>query len=260
MLLVYTDESHGYGNTGSSNQPAQSPVDANPVQGDITPELGDAAFRAAGVSQYSDFGAGWTDNYDDGSGSWVHAFDCLSFDVTTLAGDTVSASNQIGDLKGNVIFDMGDGCGTFAYGFNDLVNDAPTAVIQVKKTTINPDEELRFDGSGSHDDFTAPSNLTYEWDFEDDGTFDAIGPIVDHSYSTGGNKTVRLRVTDDGSSPNGSRTTLVGESTITIIVNATPTAVSVVASSSATSHAYLIGLLLTSAVLASAIVWRRRFF
>ncbi|MFN2626288.1 MAG: immune inhibitor A domain-containing protein, partial [Mycobacteriales bacterium] len=32
LLLVYTDEAHGYGNTGASDPPPQSPLDANPAK------------------------------------------------------------------------------------------------------------------------------------------------------------------------------------------------------------------------------------
>ncbi len=47
MLLVYTDEAHGYGNAGCDDPPGQSPLDSAPTPGDSTPELDDAAWTEA---------------------------------------------------------------------------------------------------------------------------------------------------------------------------------------------------------------------
>jgi M6 family metalloprotease-like protein len=119
LLLVITDESHGYGNTGADNFPAQSPVDSRPQAGNATPELNDAAFKFGDV--YSDFGAGWLDNYEnpaEADGNWRHAYDCLSFSVDAMTGhDTIGPNATPGDLIGTVTFDIGDGCGTFDYGY-----------------------------------------------------------------------------------------------------------------------------------------------
>jgi immune inhibitor A len=120
LSLVYTDENHGYGNAGVENPPAQSPVDAKPDPGNSNPELDDAGFNAFSRPRYSDAGQGWTDNYlDPGSvdGNWHHAWDCLTFRVTSLTGDSPGPETAPGDLKGNVNFDMGKGCAKFDYGY-----------------------------------------------------------------------------------------------------------------------------------------------
>ncbi len=44
VSMIYTDEGHGYGNTGVDNPPAQTPVDAAPQPLNNTPVLDDAAF------------------------------------------------------------------------------------------------------------------------------------------------------------------------------------------------------------------------
>jgi hypothetical protein len=144
LYLMFTDETHGYGNTGADNQPAQTPVDANPQPGNETPDLGNAAFTAAGVSAYSDKGAGWTDNYDDGSGSWAHAFDCLEFNVNNMSGvatagpGTGGSAAVPGDLVGDVTFSMGTDCVQFQYH----VCEAPAAISEVTISELPSDEVL----------------------------------------------------------------------------------------------------------------------
>lgn len=50
---------------------------------------------------------------------------------------------------------------------------------------------------GAHASSSTNGPITlYLWDFEDDGTFDASGVMVEHVYNSAGTYTVRLRVTD----------------------------------------------------------------
>ena len=67
----------------------------------------------------------------------------------------------------------------------------PTPVMTITKV-----DGLRyhFDGSKSMD--IQDKVVKWEWDFEADGTYDAQGSVVDHVYTSSGNFTVRLRVTD----------------------------------------------------------------
>jgi hypothetical protein len=56
---------------------------------------------------------------------------------------------------------------------------------------------VEFDGTGSLDpDPADQDNLTYEWDFTDDGTVDATGPTADFTYQAPETSTARLTVTD----------------------------------------------------------------
>ncbi|WP_198679206.1 OmpL47-type beta-barrel domain-containing protein [Thermomonospora amylolytica] len=55
---------------------------------------------------------------------------------------------------------------------------------------------VQFDASASTD--TEPGALTYEWDFDGDGTFDAEGVRAAHTYDELGQYIARLRVTDSG--------------------------------------------------------------
>ena len=135
LYLSYTDEAHGYGNVGTDDPPAQSPLDSVPEPGSETPNLNDAAFTAgAGRSSYSDSGAGHTDNYTDPStesGNWEFKYGCLGFNVTSMSGDDAGPEEADGNLTGDVAFTIGSGCGDFNYGYPPDPpggNTAPTAV------------------------------------------------------------------------------------------------------------------------------------
>lgn len=70
-------------------------------------------------------------------------------------------------------------------------------------------EPVRFDASESFD----PDGqiIKYEWDFESDGTIDAQGVTVEHSFSQAGSFTVTLTVTDnDGEKSTARKTITVG--------------------------------------------------
>lgn len=133
LSLVYTDEDHGYGNVGVSSPPAQSPLDSQPQPGDETPDLDDAAFTAAaGDSHFSDRGDGWVDNYSDPAeddGLWHFRFDCLTFDVLSMAGADLGPRLSPGDLTGGVSFDLGPGCAVYDYGFSRGPGSVQPAVV-----------------------------------------------------------------------------------------------------------------------------------
>jgi subtilisin len=83
--------------------------------------------------------------------------------------------------------------------FSTVDNLNPIADITHSPLEPNPGQTVVFDGSGSDPgDMSGDSISKYEWDLDDDGSFDdATGVTASRSYPTGGNKTVSLRVTDD---------------------------------------------------------------
>jgi immune inhibitor A len=206
LLLVYTNELEGYGNTGEAadDSPNQSPLDSEPQAGNPTPNLHDAAFTsAAGKSRFSDSvtaaqPAGWVDNYDD-AGSlyadklWHFDFNCLTFEVLAMSGTDIAPEQN---LRADVKFTLGSGCSAYDFGNGSETNAKPTAVIQTKRTTVAVNRKVRFDGSRSFDDRDPPTALTYEWDFDGDGTYDATGRETAHTYTAPGAYDVKLRVTD----------------------------------------------------------------
>ncbi len=221
LLLVYTDEAHGYGNFGATNPPPQTPLDSQPQPGNDAPNLDDAAWTAAaGDNRFSDSGDGHTDNYTDPANPerdpryasvanpWRFRFDCLTFDVRAMTGDDVGPPTRPGNLQGDVRFTMGAGCAPFNYGHADpdsgagpdtgAGNAAPKAVPQSKPINAAVGQAVTFDGSASFDDRQAPNQLRYEWDFDGDGDFDATGQVQRHQYDRPGSYPARLKVTDLG--------------------------------------------------------------
>ncbi|WP_214110636.1 PQQ-dependent sugar dehydrogenase [Acrocarpospora catenulata] len=75
-------------------------------------------------------------------------------------------------------------------------NKTPQAKITVDRASSSSAPlTVKFDGSGSVDE---PGPLTYDWDLDGDGEFDATGATITHTYPEVGLYTARLRVTDAG--------------------------------------------------------------
>lgn len=76
-------------------------------------------------------------------------------------------------------------------------NQPPIAVINASPVQGHAPLAVHFDASASTDyDPADQDHLTYQWDFTNDGSFDATGPITDYVYPENATYTVRLRVTD----------------------------------------------------------------
>ncbi|MEV4760476.1 PQQ-dependent sugar dehydrogenase [Micromonospora sp. NPDC049559] len=74
-------------------------------------------------------------------------------------------------------------------------NQPPTARIAATPLEGNAPLPVSFDAAGSTDPDPGEI-LNYQWDFTDDGTYDATGVTVAHTYPAVGTYTARLRVTD----------------------------------------------------------------
>jgi immune inhibitor A len=210
VYAAYTDEAHGYGNMGVTGIPAQSPLDADPTPGDITPDLDNAAFVPGsgtapnGPNAFSDAAASaHVDNYvDDAGANWTLSFDCLGFKVDALhegTNPTPTDANPVSTLTGDATFTLGSKCGAFDYGYLPTVppvNTAPVAVPTANPTTASVNQVVTFSGAGSHDAETPTSGLDYAWDFDNDGSKDASGVSVTHSFGATGSYPVKLTVSD----------------------------------------------------------------
>jgi PKD repeat protein len=90
------------------------------------------------------------------------------------------------------------------------VNAAPTAAFNRDVQIPNVGQSVRFDATPSSDDqenaaalgdgetATPLPNSAYEWDFDDNGTYEQVGLTVQRTFATPGEKPVTLRVTDAG--------------------------------------------------------------
>ncbi len=92
----------------------------------------------------------------------------------------------------------------------DFIWGPPTASFDFSPTNPAPGDQVGFDAGASRDD--DGQIVQYEWDFEDDGTFDASGVTATTTYPTAGIFTARLRVTDNDG--------LINEITVAIDVGA----------------------------------------
>jgi M6 family metalloprotease-like protein len=132
VLLDYTDEAHGYGNVGTDDPPAQSPLDATPTQKSESPNLDDASFTQARSSFTDSRLHPHYDNYTQpstsasktgGSYPWTFAYDCLKLHVDSMSGDESNAASKF-DLVGDVTFTTAGGCARFNYGYTSSVEAA----------------------------------------------------------------------------------------------------------------------------------------
>lgn len=83
------------------------------------------------------------------------------------------------------------------------INAFPRAAFDVVNDRVIRNESVEFDASASvdRDPGLGGAIETYEWDFGDGTTQTTTDPTVEHTYTTGGEKTVTLRVVDnDGAS------------------------------------------------------------
>ncbi|MBN1528148.1 MAG: PKD domain-containing protein [Thermoleophilaceae bacterium] len=88
------------------------------------------------------------------------------------------------------------------------VNAAPVARFTRNVLIPNPGQTVRFDAGASTDD-AALDNDSYDWDFDDNGSFEVDNQrVVQRSFATPGNKVVRMRVTDSGGRTNTFATTI----------------------------------------------------
>jgi hypothetical protein len=89
---------------------------------------------------------------------------------------------------------LGDVSSSEVYQFTTDSDNPPSADFTHNAPKLTG-ESVNFDASNSTDDY---SISTYEWDFDNDGTYEDIGKTVTHSYSDDGTYTVELQITDDG--------------------------------------------------------------
>lgn len=111
VVLMYTDEAHGYGNFGVDDPPAVTVVDSNPQPGNESPNLDDAAFTLA---RPTFDGCTHVENYDaePGSGTsipWILPNN-LKFTVTALSGMSPGAALPPTPATGTLVAEVNPNC------------------------------------------------------------------------------------------------------------------------------------------------------
>ena len=93
---------------------------------------------------------------------------------------------------------------------------APVAVAKANPNPSIAGQIIQLDGSDSFHQDSTKHIVQWDWDLDNDGTFDVSGPYPTVSFPAVGNYPVKLRVTDDAPTP------ATAETTLTLVVNVPP--------------------------------------
>lgn len=131
------------------------------------------------------------------------------FNGTTKNGETVTYdAPDDGEYPVTLTVTADDGRTASNTQTVTVYNGFPTASFTYSPTNPDPGEDIELDASGSSD--SDGSIASYEWEFNDSGNVDATGQTATTNFSTAGNYSVRLTVTDeDGATNRESRTVRV---------------------------------------------------
>jgi alpha-amylase len=100
-------------------------------------------------------------------------------------------------------------------------NESPTAAFSATPSEATVGQEVTFDAAASSD----PDGdiQSYEWDLTGDGSTDATGQQVTHTFDAAGSYDVALTVVDDSESTGEDSTTVTVEATVTTTQSETET-------------------------------------
>jgi len=191
------------------------------------------------------YASGWPSSVPPPAPSWVSASDAQSTNSISITWAVVSgatsysvyidfgSSPKVQGLTATSYVDTSiapDGvphyyevCGVNAAGSGPKRGDwgwtarPPLASLSASPTSGNPPLAVAFDAGGSRDQDGFAGGITrYEWDWTNDGTYDydsGTTPTSNHTYSSSGTFTAKVRVTDDDSPAQ--------QATATIVINVT---------------------------------------
>lgn len=115
--------------------------------------------------------------------------------TNTLTGDTTYSEEGYyktsGDYDGSTTTDQNDA----NVWFNVWDNYASPTANAGSDQTVYTGNLVNFNGGNSYAS-TGSSLTKYQWDFNNDGVYDAEGATTSHTYTTKGTYTVTLKVTD----------------------------------------------------------------
>ena len=150
----------------------------------------------------------------DGDGLYNGTTDDPTYTYTYPAAGAYTAKMKVEDTHGAT------DTATVQINVSVPGNDSPVADLAATPTSGDLPLTVAFDASGSSD--TDGSIVSFEWDFENDGVYDGYGTsnTVNHTYTTAGVHTAKVRVTDDA----GAQATDTVGVTVSVPGNDTPVA------------------------------------
>ncbi|GHJ49494.1 hypothetical protein Cs7R123_68360 [Catellatospora sp. TT07R-123] len=190
---------------------ARAPFFAYSHTAPVTPGdgCGTSAGGAAGAELfYPAKGGSWPDEYRGALLFADYPRDCVWAMLADDPGDTPSTDGIQVLLRGTTsVTDLalgpdGDVYFTSRTGSVHRIrhrdgNEAPTAYFTARPTSGPVPLTVEFDaGTSSDTDAFDAAGLTYRWDFTSDGSWDADGRSVRHTYPQAGRFAAKLRVTD----------------------------------------------------------------
>jgi glucose/arabinose dehydrogenase len=176
---------------------------------------------STGVAFYPTSGGPYPAAYNGALFFADYSRNCIWASLPTTPGGLPSASNLITfgsnsatpvDLEigpGNELYYVDHGGGTIRRIRYFPGNQPPTAVINATPTQGPVPLTVNFDATQSTDpDPADQGKLTYAWDFTNDGTTDSTAATPTFTYTTAGNFTARLTVTDTLGATNSTTVTI----------------------------------------------------
>ncbi len=148
VAVLYTDENHGYGNTGADNQPAQTIVDSQPQPGNMNPNLNDAAFTlTAGDEQFN--ACTHVDNYHTATSDVWKLPNGIRLTVTSLSG--ISSDGTPSNASATVVADVTPDCDfvtappilRFAAGHQDPETDGTVDLVWTRPAGASGPDEVQ---------------------------------------------------------------------------------------------------------------------
>ncbi|SDL00656.1 PQQ-dependent sugar dehydrogenase [Nonomuraea jiangxiensis] len=173
----------------------------NPAPGKF-PQYWDGKAFFAEFSQ--DYLAAFTVSHPDGPVTAIEHF--LPNSALRAAAQPITDSPmdiEFGPDGSLYVLDYGDGffranpdAGLYRIDYTPDNKTPQPRIVADRTSSSQAPLTVAFDARTSTD--TEPGTLTYEWDFDGDGTFDATGATASHTYTERGQYAARLRVTDSG--------------------------------------------------------------